>query len=178
MFMINMEAFKLPKILIDLQIPLLYLTNILALAIGPRNQVLRYGITVPLFALLVGQSWFREWSGAWGMHYALECMVVSVVWIYFDWNVLGRPDREGWRKTQYGGEGKKVGEKENGHVNGNGGANGHANGQTEKEKHSVPQDFLKRAWWGTRLATGNRYVGWSQEVKNVPKEVAADYPRV
>ncbi|KAH3910271.1 hypothetical protein HBH56_149490 [Parastagonospora nodorum] len=157
-----MASLTLPKIFIDLQIPLMYLTNALALAIGPRHQVLRLGITLPLFSLLALQSLYRDWSGGWGLHYALEVNVCTQMFIYFDWNILGSPDRERWRKIRYDAEEPAV----------------NGNGHIKKKEDGVPQSFLQRAWWALRLLTGNRYVGWTQEVKNVPKEVSPEYPRL
>jgi hypothetical protein len=143
-----MLSLQLHTPLIDLQIPLLYTTNIFALAISPSNRLLQLS-TLPIFVLLVSQSLYREWSGTWGIHYAVECMVLSVVWQYIDWILLQSPDREEWGKIH------------------------HENGEKEK----VPQRFWQRVWWGVRLASGNRYVGWSQEVKNVNKEVDGGYSR-
>jgi hypothetical protein len=142
------QKMRLPDPFITFQLPLLHLTTITALAIGPSHQVLRLGLTLPLFALLVSQSLYREWGGTWGHHYAIECMVMTCVCMYFDWNMLGSPDREGWRKVyaDEDGEKKKVGDEE------------------------VPEGFWKRFWWGVRLGMGSRYVGWSCEVKNVPRE--------
>jgi hypothetical protein len=128
----------LPQSLITLQIPLLYLTNILALAIGPTHQTLRITITLPLLLFLASQSLYREWTGVWGIHYALNCVVMSVLFTYVDLNLLSRPDVERWQK---------IGGKE-----------------------GVPRGFAERAWWGVRLAMGNRYVGWTSQVKNVPVE--------
>jgi hypothetical protein len=142
-------SLALPKIFIECQIPLLYLNNIVGLALGPKNQLLRIGLTLPVCGLLAAQSLYRQSNGAWGMYYGAECMVLSVVWVYVDWNLLGSPDKEKWHKIR-----------------------------DKSEDDRVPQGFWERAWWGVRLATGNRYVGWSNEVKNVPKEVDADYSRV
>jgi hypothetical protein len=145
---VHHSKMRLPDPFITLQLPLLHLTTITALAIGPSHQVLRLGLTLPLFVLLVSQSLYREWGGTWGHHYAIECMVMTCVWVYFDWNILGSPDREGWRKVHNDedGEKKKAG-----------------NGK-------VPEGFWARFWWGVRLGMGSRYVGWSCEVKNVPRE--------
>jgi hypothetical protein len=142
-------ALQLPKLFIDLQVPLLYLTNILGLALGPKHQVLRIGLTLPAYGLLVTQSLYREWNGTWGMQYANECLVLSLVFMYVDWNLLGSPDKERWHKVV-----------------------------DPSESDVVPQGFWERVWWAVRLSTGNRFVGWSHEVKNVPKEVGADYSRV
>jgi hypothetical protein len=148
---------ELPPIYRALQVPLLHLINIVALGIGPQNRVLQLSLTIPALMFVVSQSWYREWTGEWGLHYGMECMVIGMVWIYFDWIVLKSPDKEVWHKIRYAG--KKKGEE-------------HA-----KEEVKVPEGFWKRAWWGARLATGVRYVGWNCQVKNVPVEVDADYPR-
>jgi hypothetical protein len=136
---------SLPQSFIALQIPLLYLTNILALAIGPTHQTLRIGLTLPFLLYLASQSLHREWTGEWGIHYALNCVVATALFTYVDWNLLSRPDVEGWRK---------IGEKED-----------------------VPTGFAERAWWGVRLSMGNRYVGWTSQVKNVPVEEGAEWSR-
>ncbi|KAF2029030.1 hypothetical protein EK21DRAFT_101397 [Setomelanomma holmii] len=124
-------SLELPQSIIACQIPLLYLNNFLALSVGPTNQVLRLGITLPILVLLVSQSLYRQWSGGWGIHYALECLVRCCVWVYVDWNILGSPDKEKWHKVHPNGEEKK--------------------GLDNKEASSC----------GVRLGTGNRYVGWS-----------------
>jgi hypothetical protein len=157
-----MPTLALPQSIILLQIPLLYLTNILTLAIGPKNQDLRIGITLPIFGLLVIQSLYREWTGEWGHHYGLNCMVMTLVFMYVDWNLLSRPDEEKWRKISYE----------------TGSGDGKTKRMNEKADTMVPTGFWERAWWGVRLAMGNRYVGWSCQVKNVPVEVDASYPRL
>ncbi|KAH7075826.1 membrane bound O-acyl transferase family-domain-containing protein [Paraphoma chrysanthemicola] len=143
---------KLPDPLIHLQLPLIYANNIIALAIGPKHQVLRLGITLPILSLLASQSLYREWTGEWGMHYALECLMLACIWTYVDWNILNSPDKEQWRRVR---------------------------SQDGISKHdTVPQGFWTRMWWGVRLATGNRYLGWTCQVKNVPVEVDEEYPRL
>ncbi|KAH7398778.1 membrane bound O-acyl transferase family-domain-containing protein [Phaeosphaeria sp. MPI-PUGE-AT-0046c] len=146
-------SLELPQSLIAFQVPLLYLVNIFALALGPKHNVLRYGLTLPLFVLLVAQSLYRDWDGVFGMHYALGCMVLSVAFTYVEWNLLRIPDKEKWRKIRY------------------------VQGKEEVED-VVGDGFWERAWWGVRLAMGNRYVGWTQESKNVVKEVGPEYSRV
>ena len=37
--------------------------------------------------------------------------------------------------------------------------------------------FWAWGWWAVRLSMGNRFVGWTSEVKNVGKEVGAGYSR-
>jgi hypothetical protein len=136
---------SLPQALMALQIPLLYLANILALAIGPTHQTLRISLTLPLLLFLASQSLYREWTGEWGIHYALNCVVMTALFTYVDWNLLSRPDVEGWRKMG--------------------------------EKAEDMKGFWRRAWWGVRLAMGNRYVGWTSQVKNVPVEEGVEGPR-
>lgn len=82
--------------------------------------------------------------------------------MYFDWNVLLGPDREGWEKISY--------DKSDGVKKG-------INGEEKKDGKKRERGFKERLWWAVRLATTQRYVGWTQEVKNVPKEVDADYSR-
>lgn len=151
---------ELPSPIQQLQLPLLLLNNILALAIGTRNRVLQLGISLPVLVLLVSQSLYKERNGEWGNAYALECMVLSVTFTYVDWILLASPDVQSWRKIQYH-DGKET-----------------EGSNSLERKDIVPQGFWRRAWWGLRLATTNRYVGWTSEVKNVPKEVPADYSRL
>ncbi|CAJ2511971.1 Uu.00g075960.m01.CDS01 [Anthostomella pinea] len=166
-------SLELPSIFIDLQIPLLYLNNIFALAIGPQHQGLRVAVSLPVHILLIAQSLYRQWRGPWGDHYALNCVVCSCTFIYVDWVLLKSPDKEAWRKIQYGGSGSKAKGK------GVGGVKGGVKEQGKgKNAASVPQTFWGRVWWGLRLSTTARYVGWSCEVKNVPKEVDAGYSRI
>ena len=154
-----MVALELPKFFIDLQIPLLYINNLVALAIGPRNHFLRIALTLPLLVLLLTQSLYRQWTGEWGIHYAINCLMLSTVFVYVDWILLDGPDKERWHKIRY--DVKEKGRDEE-----------------KKKEGEVPEGFLNRLWWGVRLATGNRYVGWSNQVKNVPVEVDADYSRL
>ena len=136
---------RLPSIVLTLQPLLLYLVNILGLAIGPQNRVLQLGITFPALLLVLSQSWFREWNGQWGIHYGIETAALCIAGSWFDWVVLKSPDREMWRR---------VGAKE-----------------------EVPQGFWNRAYWGAKLVTGSRFVGWTCQVKNVPVEVDEGYSR-
>lgn len=80
-------------------------------------------------------------------------MVWSLAWTFVDWNVLGNPDRQKWRKIRYLGGGK------------------------EEVERVVGEGFWERGWWAVRLSMGNRFVGWTSEVKNVGKEVGAGYSR-
>lgn len=170
-----MLSLELPPVFADLQIPLLYLTNIITLAVGPQRHTIRLLLSLPTVVLLVSQSLYRDWPGTWGNHYAVNCLVCSAVTVYVDWVLLSSPDKEGWRKIRYG-EGKEEGEM-NGKARGT--TKSVANGTAKKgENNAVPQHFWPRLWWGVRLATTNRYVGWSCQVKNVHMEVESDYPRL
>ncbi len=161
-----MALWQLPPQIITLQIPLLYLINILTLAAGPNHHVIRVLISLPLVVLLVAQSLYREWHEGWGNHYIINCTVWSVVFTYVDWILLRGPDKEGWYKIRYGQndkDSKKDDEVQKGYEDIPGGA-----GRT----------FPSRLWWALRLVTTNRYVGWSNQVKNVYMEVPANYPRL
>lgn len=160
---------ELPAIFVDLQLPLLCLNNIVALAIGPRHQLLRVSISLPVLVLLTSQSLFRKWNGTWGIHYGINCMVLMVLFEYVDWILLSSPDKEKWHKIQYNKPGATGTQKEPGKANGL---------AKRKEEDVVPVGFLSRFWWGVRLATTKRYVGWSCQVKNVPTGVDSDYSRV
>lgn len=107
----------------------------------------------------------------------MNCFVMTSVMVWVEWVVLGRPDKEGWRKVVRG-EDKGRGNS-NGVAESNGAAksNGHATTSSRTKDLAVPTGFLSRLWWATRLTTTNRYVGWSCEAKNVPVEVAPGYPR-
>ena len=157
-----MAFFIFPPLLMHFQVPLLYLNNILALAVRPEHQLLRVAISLPVLLMLVSQSLHRTWDHAWGRHYAMDCLVLSTSCVYIDWILLCNPDKEAWRKIRYEG----AASKQNGEV------------ESIEAANNVPQGFWERAWWGVRLATGPRYVGWSCQVKNVPVEVPASYPRV
>jgi hypothetical protein len=146
--------------LVDAQPPLLQLTNIIALAIPPRYQFLRVALSFPIIVFLVPQSLNRKWSGIWGTHYGLNCYVWTTVLQWVDWVVLQSPDREGWRQVDRRVEG---------------------GGEQRKNPSSLreEQGFWRRIWWGVKLATTTRYVGWSCEVKNLPVEREyGSYPRL
>lgn len=138
--------------------PLLSLTNILALVIGPQHRVLQLGFSLPVLAFLAAQSVGRGYVGTWGIYLGVNSGVASLLGTYVDWVLLGSPDREGWVKR-----GRRVGR--DGRVESNGDA-----------KNAAPTGFRSRLWWATRLACTLRYTGWSCEVKNVPVEVDDDYP--
>ena len=167
-----MALFQLPPQIITLQIPLLYLVNVLTLAVGSRRQLLRVSISLSLIVLLVTQSLYREWHAGWGNHYAINCGVWSCVFTYVDWVLLGSPEKEGWYKIQYGKDGKNGDEnkhKDNDKVSKKG---------YEDKPGGAGRTSLSRMWWALRLATTPRYTGWSNQVKNVYMEVPADYPRL
>ncbi|ORY07911.1 membrane bound O-acyl transferase family-domain-containing protein [Clohesyomyces aquaticus] len=136
------------------QIPLLYLTNIIGLGMKPGP--FRVAVTLPILIFLVTQSFYRIEEMYYGDEYSMNCLSLCVVLMYLDWIILASPDKERWYKIRYG---KKEGDS-----------------QREKD-NIVPDHFFSRFWWGFRLATTNRYTGWSQQVKNVRMEVSADYPK-
>ena len=152
-----MSALQLPQIFIDLQVPLICLNSIIALAIGPQHRSIQVLLSFPILVLLTAQSLYREWDGGWGYHYGINCSVMCLIFTWIDWILLGSPDKQAWGKIKY------LNQKDGTVV--------------EKKEDSPPRGFLNRAWWAARLATTNRYVGWSQQVKNVRMEVGADYPR-
>lgn len=188
-----MPSLQLPPIFDTLQLPLLFLTNILALAIGPRHRILQLGFSVPVLAILAAQSLYRDYSGAWGTPYALNCGVMSVLATYFDCVVLRSPDREGWtklsRRVGFGGaengvKEREVGSRDDGFPRDNGGVvksktvGIDVSAKTARVmQRSAPSTFKSRLWWAVRLSCTIRYTGWSCEVKNVPIEVDDAYPR-
>lgn len=173
-----MASFQLPAQLIALQVPLLVLNNAVALAVGPRYQFVRVFISAPLLALLVVQSLYRECDGGWGQQYALNVMVCGMVFQYIDWILLQSPDKEGWHKIQYGQEevGKKTDKDElaNDKMNGKGAVRK----RYENLSGGAGTTFWSRLWWAIRLSLTNRYVGWSNQVKNINMEVPPTYPRL
>ncbi|KZM18814.1 uncharacterized protein EKO05_0006641 [Ascochyta rabiei] len=165
-------SLRLPPVFTALQLPLLLLTNVFALAIGPRQRLLQLGLTLPVLLLLAAQSRYRDYAGPWGVHYGVNCGVASLIATYVDWVVLAAPDREGWvklgRRDGGGERGSGGGVESNGIVKSSG---------VEREKRAAPTAFRERLWWAVRLGVTNRYTGWSCEVKNVPVEVDDEYPR-
>lgn len=87
----------------------------------------------------------------------MNVMACAVMFCYLDQIILANPDKENWHKVQYGKESDKS-EKNDGKVD-------------------VPHTYWARVWWAIKIATSTRYVGWSQQVKNVAMEVSSDYPR-
>ncbi|KAH6618760.1 membrane bound O-acyl transferase family-domain-containing protein [Boeremia exigua] len=154
-------SLQLPPIFATLQVPLILLTNIATLAIGPRHRVLQFAFSVPVLGVLVAQSVYREWDRGWGLQYGLNCFVMSAVMTWVDWVLLDSPDRERWVRV-----------KSNGQVE----SNGHA--VISSKMASAPTGFWSRLWWAAQLSTTNRYTGWSCESKNVPVEVGPEYPRL
>jgi hypothetical protein len=142
---------ELPPEIRQLQIPLLYLTNIISLGFKPGFS--RILLTLPITLILISQSLFASNEIYYGDKYSFACLALSVSFVSVDWILLANPDKEHWRKRSS----RKEVSKE-------------VEGKEQKEDTSVPQSFLKRVWWGIRLAPTTRYVGWSQEVKNVPVE--------
>ncbi|KAL6710824.1 hypothetical protein ACN47E_007881 [Coniothyrium glycines] len=164
-----MATLQLPRLFATLQVPLLFLVNIVALAVPPKYQILRTGLSLPFVVVLVAQSWYKAPEGTFQDQYGLNCLVLTAAWIWVDWVLISTPDREKWRKIRYdrGGVDKR--------------ANGTTNGvlkQEYSETEEYPTSFLSRLWWATRLAFTGRYVGWTSQAKNTPIEVDASYPRV
>lgn len=154
-----MSLLQLPPIFSTLQLPLLYANTILAHAIGPNHRALQVGITFPVLVVLVAQSLYRTLDAAYGMRYSVEMMVTARCLEYADQVVLGSAWRERWRKVRY----VKINDGQDGEV--------------KEVLEDMPRTFWSRAYWGLRIAMGNRYVGWSQQVKNVPPRVSATYSR-
>ena len=181
-----MPSLQLPSIFDALQLPLLLLTNVLALTIGPRQRVLQLGFSIPAWVLLASQSLYRDYSGAWGIHYAINCGVMSLMATYLDTVLLMSPDKEGWVKLRSRVETVKDNKdeaKKSGQAVGSDGFprdDGSVVKSKNKEvsgKSKAPIGSNDRLWWAIRLACTNRYTGWSCEVKNVPVEVDDSYPR-
>lgn len=186
----SLSSLQLPPVFGTLQLPLLLATNVLALAIGPRYRFLQLGFSLPVWTLLAAQSRYRDYSGAWGIHYAVNCGILSLLATYVDWVLLKSADREGWTKlsSRVGAVQRSTNEDElknsetvgdddfpkddGGVVKSNGAA-----ASKSTAKITAPIGFRSRLWWAIRLACTNRYTCWSCEVKNVPFEVDDDYPR-
>jgi hypothetical protein len=163
------------------------------LTIGPQHRLLQLSFSLPAWTVLSAQSLYRDYSGAWGIHYAVNCGVMSLMATYLDTVLLASPDKEGWTKlsTRVGlmqrGKEKGEGDKESAVVGSSGFPRD--DGDVVKSKSSTiaddkstaksaaPTGFRSRLWWATRIACTNRYTGWSCEVKNVPIEVPSSYPR-
>jgi hypothetical protein len=176
-----MVSLELPPQIISLQLPLIFLNNVFALALGPKHQFLRVSISLPILAILLAQSLYRQWDAGWGNHFGLNCAVWATAFTYVDWILLSNPDKEGWYKIQYG-QTKEIeqGKKQNGDAKEHGKATGDgvAKEGYQDVKGGAGRTFWSRLWWGMRLATTTRYVGWYCQVKNVPVEVPSDYPRL
>lgn len=178
-----MVSLALPPALLPLQIPLILATNILTLALNKHNRFLALALGFPLLVLLVSQSLYREWEKGWGLHYGINCFIMTVVFAWVEWVGLGVPDREGWGKVVRGEEREKKGRWERdglgeriGAVKEKGDGVVRSNGSAVVK--TSPEGFGERLWWAVRLSTTNRYVGWSCEAKNVPLEVGPEYPRL
>jgi hypothetical protein len=137
-FLVMSFSLELPSIFHVLQGPLLQVNSIVALALCPERQALRVAITLPVLVALIAQSIYLKRNTEWSAQYAYNCFVISVGFLYLDCILLKSPDRERWRKLHYTQKG--TGGKE-----------------TIEE---LPKGFWNRAWWGVRLSTTNRYVGW------------------
>lgn len=177
-------ALQLPPIFATLQPALILAANVFTLAIGPNHRVLQFAFSIPVLSILAAQSLYRDWDRGWGLHYGLNCFVVTSLVTWIDWILLNSPYKERWVKLEQhkgaarvkdGGvapaESPAFPEDDSGVVRSK---NSMGN---PVEKRYVPASFLQRFWWSGRLATTNRYVGWSSEVKNVPASVPSTYPR-
>lgn len=149
-FILPME---LPPAIRQLQVPLLYLNNIIALGFKPGP--IRILSTLPTALLLALQGLYQKEHIYYGDQYSMNCLTLSLVFVYLDWIVLASPDKERWHKIQYN---KRV-------------------GTSQDKNDAVPLSFFSRVWFGLRLASTNRYTGWSQQVKNTPIEFPIGYPR-
>jgi len=146
---------ELPSILQQLQAPLMFTTLILTQGFKPG--IFRISLTLPIMIILWMQSLYRQEFMYYGEEYPMNIMACVVMFYYLDQIILANPDKEKWHKIHY-----KTGREE---------------GEKSMEGDFVPQTYWKRVWWAIRIATTARYVGWSQQVKNVAIEVQSDYPR-
>lgn len=177
-------ALQLPPIFITLQPAFIVATNILTFAIGPNHRVSQFAFSVPVLFLLAAQSLYRDWDRGWGLHYGLNCFIVTSLATWVDWVLLNNPYKERWVKLK---QRKGAGElkddkldptddptfpKDDGGV-----IRSKTDLQHDPENRGMPPSFLERLWWAARLATTNRYVGWSCEVKNLPASVPPSYSR-
>lgn len=144
---------ELPLAIRQLQIPLLFLNNIVALGFKPGP--VRIAITLPITLLLASQTLYDRETAYFGDKYSGACAALTLVSLYVDLILLASPDKEQWHKIRYG---KKTGEGQD-------------------EDRSVPETFLARVWWGLKLAPYLRYTGWSQQVKNIPVQLPQDFPK-
>ncbi|KAH7116819.1 membrane bound O-acyl transferase family-domain-containing protein [Dendryphion nanum] len=161
---------ELPPSIRMLQLPLLYCTNILALSFKP--SFLRTAISLPIYILLVLQSLYQKDHVYYGIQYPMAALSLSLTFHYIDWILLANPDKERWHRIPVSNN-KRSNERkviEN--------SIGITKIRPKNENiATVPTNFSTRLWWAFRLSMTNRYVGWSNQVKNVPVEFEADYPR-
>jgi hypothetical protein len=176
-------ALQLPPIFTILQPPLILATNVFTLAIGPKHRVLQFAFSVPVLFFLIAQSLYREWDQGWGLHYGLNCFLVTSLVTWVDWVLLNSPYKERWVKLEQrkGSAQKKekagLQDRDADGFPKHDGAVVTSKRELQNKAHGVPETFRGRLWWATRLATTNRYVGWSCEVKNVPSSFPPSYPR-
>ncbi|KAJ4410433.1 hypothetical protein N0V91_001919 [Didymella pomorum] len=93
-------ALQLPPIFITLQPALILTTNVLTLAIGPQHRVLQFAFSVPALFILAAQSLYRDWDRGWGLHYGLNCFVMTSLVTWVDWILLNNPYKEQWVKLE------------------------------------------------------------------------------
>lgn len=177
-------ALQLPPIFITLQPALILTTNVLTLAIGPQHRVLQFAFSVPALFILAAQSLYRDWDRGWGLHYGLNCFVMTSLVTWVDWILLNNPYKEQWVKLEQRKGAETLGKetvratesaefpKDDGGV-----VRSKSIFKRDLGKLGMPETFPQRLWWAARLVTTNRYVSWSCEVKNVPGSVPHTYPR-
>ena len=175
-------ALQLPPIFTILQPALILATNVLTLAIGPEHRILQFAFSVPVLFILAAQSLYRDWDRGWGLHYGLNCFVVTSLATWVDWILLNSPYKEGWVKLEQRKGVGKVGDGEVGEAKGDAfprddGGVVRSNKSSAMHEGKRERSFAEKLWWAVRLAATNRYVGWSCEVKNVPASVPTSYPR-
>jgi len=146
---------ELPIIFRQLQWPLMFFVHFVAM--GFRPGFFRIFLTLPPLLLLWYQSLYRKEFMYYGDQYPINVGVTMALFNYLDQVILANPDREGWHRIS-----ASVKKKDDGKDGG---------------ENKIPQTYLKRVWWCMRYFTTTRFVGWSQQVKNVPIELPADYPR-
>lgn len=177
-------ALQLPPVFTTLQPALVIATNVFTLAIGPRHRVLQFAFSVPVLFILIAQSLYRDWDRGWGLHYGLNCFVATSLFAWVDWILLNSPYKERWMKLERRKDVGRMRDEKNHPAEGDtfpkhdGDVVRSKRGSADdSQPFTLPGSFWKRLWWAMRLATTNRYVGWSCEVKNVPASVRPTYPR-
>jgi len=177
-------ALQLPPIFTTLQPALILAANILTLAISPQHCILQFAFSVPVLYLLAAQSLYRDWDRGWGLHYGLNCFVMTSLVTWVDWILLNSPYKENWVKLEQRKGAETLGKEKVGLTDSptflkddRDVIRSKSSSRKNVPKQYVLASFSERLWWAARLGTTNRYVGWSCEVKNVPGSVPPTYPR-